>query len=85
MKAIRVTMPANGFHALFAKQLSGAATTYISEIRIIWEERNIISDVKSILGLMALETGKGTVLTLTFHGPDEDQAIAIAKLFDAEA
>ncbi|MEC0091177.1 HPr family phosphocarrier protein [Paenibacillus macquariensis] len=82
MKAMKITMLTDGFPVLFAKQLSQAAAAYTSEIRIIWEERNIISDVKSILGLMALETKKGTILTLTMDGSDEEQAIEIGKLFE---
>lgn len=82
MKAMKITMRTDGFPVIFAKQLSHAAAAYASEIRIIWEERNIISDVKSILGLMALEAKKGTILTLTFDGPDEEQAMALGKVFD---
>lgn len=81
MKEVQVTMPADGFHVLFAKQVSNGAAAYQSEIRIIWKEKNIISDMKSILGLMALEARKGTVLTLTFDGPDEEQASQLAELF----
>ncbi|MGO4374332.1 HPr family phosphocarrier protein [Paenibacillus sp. MCAF20] len=82
MKAMKITMQTDGFPVLFAKQLSHSAAAYTSEIRIIWEERNIISDVKSILGLMALEVKKGTILTLTVDGPDEEQAIELGKLFE---
>ncbi|WP_018756817.1 HPr family phosphocarrier protein [Paenibacillus terrigena] len=86
MKAIKIEMPTDGFHVLFAKQVSGAASSTQSEIRIIWEERNIIADVKSILGLMGMEAKKGTVLTLTFDGPDEEQAAELLEsLFEKHA
>ncbi|WMT39698.1 HPr family phosphocarrier protein [Paenibacillus sp. D2_2] len=83
MKAVKVTMPTDGFGVLMAKKISTTAAEYVSEIRVIWEEKNIISDMKSILGLMAMEIRKGTMLTLTFDGLDEDQAFEIADLFES--
>ncbi|MCY9589860.1 HPr family phosphocarrier protein [Paenibacillus chitinolyticus] len=81
MNAVKIIMPTDGFHVLAAKQISGAASAFQSEIRIIWEEKNIISDAKSILGIMAMEIKKGTSLTLTFDGPDEEQAMELLILW----
>ena len=33
------------------------------------------SDAKSLMGIMTLQAKKGTVLTVTADGPDEDAAI----------
>ncbi|WMT40895.1 HPr family phosphocarrier protein [Paenibacillus sp. D2_2] len=86
MKAIKVIMPSDGFHVLLAKQISGTAATTQSEIRLIWEDHNVISDAKSILGVMAMEAKKGTTLTLTFDGPDEEQALELlVSLFEEAA
>lgn len=63
------------FHILPARLFTKKAASFESEIRVIWEERNIISDGKSILGLMALGIKEGTVLTITAEGPDEDRAV----------
>ncbi len=75
MQAKDVVAKQNGFHVLFAKKFTTLAGTFDSEIRIIWQARNIISDAKSILGLMALDVTAGTVLKLTAEGPDEQRAI----------
>ncbi|GAA0399768.1 HPr family phosphocarrier protein [Paenibacillus motobuensis] len=83
MKAIKIEMPTDGFQVVFAKQVSSTAASTQSEIRIIWDEKNIISDAKSILGIMAMEAKQGTLLTLTFDGPDEDQAMELlSSLFE---
>ncbi|HEY4389788.1 MAG TPA: HPr family phosphocarrier protein [Paenibacillus sp.] len=85
MQAIKVKMPSDGFHVLLAKQISVSAAATQSEIRIIWDDHNIISDAKSILGVMAMEAKRGTILTLTFDGPDEEQAMELlSSLFEGE-
>jgi len=75
MKSKQVTMITDGFHVILAKQFSTVAAAFESEIRVVWEGKNIISDGKSILGLMALELKRGMSVTLTAEGPDEDRAI----------
>lgn len=78
-----ITMRQNGFHVIFAKKLTAAAASFESEIRIVWEAKNVISDAKSILGVMALDVTKGTPIILTAEGPDEEQAIEeLSLLFD---
>ncbi|MFE0556838.1 HPr family phosphocarrier protein [Paenibacillus sp. NPDC058910] len=83
MKSSFITVQYDGFPVVFAKRLTDLAASFHSEdIRIIWESKNIISDAKSILGIMALEVAKGTVLKLTVEGPREEEAVrSLAALF----
>ncbi|AJY74804.1 HPr family phosphocarrier protein [Paenibacillus beijingensis] len=83
MTTKEIIMRQNGFHVLFAKKLTTAAASFESEIRIVWQAKNVISDAKSILGVMALDVTKGTPVTLTAEGPDEERAVEeLAVLFD---
>ncbi|ANY66150.1 hypothetical protein BBD42_06510 [Paenibacillus sp. BIHB 4019] len=83
MKSHDTLTKQNGFNVLFAKEFTTLASSFESEIRVIWQAKNIISDGKSILGLMALDIMKGTPIKLTAEGPDEDQAIEkLAALFE---
>lgn len=82
MKAKEIVIHHNGFNVVFAKKLTTAAEAFVSEIRIVWQAKNIISDAKSILGIMALDVTKGTTIALTATGPDEEQAVEeLAYLF----
>ncbi|MEK4439307.1 HPr family phosphocarrier protein [Paenibacillus sp. FSL K6-2862] len=75
MTSIEVTVQQSGFPLLFAKQFTETAAAFIEEeIRVIWPTKNIISDAKSILGVMALEVITGTTLTITAQGPKEQVA-----------
>ncbi|MEV5027461.1 HPr family phosphocarrier protein [Paenibacillus sp. LPE1-1-1.1] len=75
MTSIDVTVQQNGFPLLFAKKITDMAATFTEEeIRVIWQAKNIISDAKSILGVMALEVISGSVLTITAQGPREHEA-----------
>lgn len=65
----------DGFNVVFAKTFCTTAETFESEIRVVWEVKNIISDAKSILGVMAMEVRKGTAVILTTDGPDERDAL----------
>ncbi|MFS0838879.1 HPr family phosphocarrier protein [Paenibacillus sp. 1P03SA] len=75
MKKKQVEMKTNGFPVIQAKLFAHKAAEYESEIRIVWEEKNIISDGKSILGLMAMEVKQGTQIVLTAEGADEERAV----------
>lgn len=71
-----VVVQQNGFPVVFAKYFTELAASFSTEeIRVVWPGKNIISDAKSILGLMALDVTKGTALTLTAEGPNEAKAI----------
>ncbi|MFB7813511.1 HPr family phosphocarrier protein [Paenibacillus chitinolyticus] len=74
MKKKETEMKTNGFPVIQAKLFAHKAAEYESEIRVVWEEKNIISDGKSILGLMAMEVKQGTRIVLTAEGTDEDRA-----------
>lgn len=65
----------DGFNVVFAKTFCTAAETFEAEIRVTWETKNIISDAKSILGVMAMEVRKGTAIILSADGPDEQDAL----------
>ncbi|AIQ11956.1 HPr family phosphocarrier protein [Paenibacillus durus] len=75
MKTKEIIVHHGGFNVVFAKKLTSAAEQFASQIRIVWEAKNIVSDAKSILGVMALDVAKGTAITLTAEGPDEEQAV----------
>lgn len=81
-----IVMPTDGFHVLFAKAFTNAAASYESELRVVWPARNIISDAKSILGIMALDATKGTEIVITADGPDEEAALeTLGKLLLEQA
>ncbi|AEI39948.1 HPr family phosphocarrier protein [Paenibacillus mucilaginosus] len=73
MRKESLTVRRQGFHVILAKQFTELAASFASEeIRVVWPARNIISDAKSILGVMAL----------TAEGPEEDRAVeALAALW----
>lgn len=65
----------DGFNVVFAKTFCTAAEVFDAEIRVAWEAKNVVSDAKSILGVMAMEVRKGTAVVLTADGPDEQDAL----------
>ncbi|AFH60786.1 HPr family phosphocarrier protein [Paenibacillus caseinilyticus] len=83
MRKESLTVRRQGFHVILAKQFTELAASFASEeIRVVWPARNIISDAKSILGVMALDVSAGDVLELTAEGPEEDRAVeALAALW----
>ena len=75
MTSIDVMVQQNGFPLLFAKKITETATAFTEEeIRVVWKAKNVVSDAKSILGVMALEVISGTTLTITAQGPREQEA-----------
>jgi phosphocarrier protein len=57
------------------------ASRFRSQIRVTRGQQTM--DGKSILGLLLLAAARGSQLTITADGPDEDQAIAaLAALVD---
>ncbi len=68
-----------GLHARPSAQITQVASRYSAEVWISKSERRV--NAKSIMGVMMLAAGQGSVLTVEADGPDEAQAIdAIGEL-----
>ena len=66
---------AQGLHARPAGQIAKEARAFQSKITLSVAATGKNSDAKSLMGIMTLQAKKGTVLTVTADGPDEDAAI----------
>jgi len=79
MKTCNVTvLNPSGIHARPASVFVKLATSFRSDITVTVNGSDY--NGKSILRLMAAQIFKGTTITLTAEGPDEDEAIeALAK------
>ncbi len=62
-----------GLHARAAAKLVGCASAFSSDIRAGKDGRMV--DAKSIMSVMMLAAGKGTVLDLHIDGKDENAAL----------
>lgn len=62
-----------GLHARPSAQITQAASRYSSEVWISKNGRRV--NAKSIMGVMMLAAGQGSVLTVEAEGPDEAQAL----------
>jgi phosphocarrier protein len=62
-----------GLHARAAARFVHLATRFTSQIRVAHGTRNM--DGKSIMGILLLAAARGTVITLTATGPDEQDAV----------
>lgn len=82
MKTANVTvMNELGLHARPAAKLTQKANEFLSEIKLYKGQREV--NCKSIMGVMLLAASKGTVLTVTADGTDEEEAVAeIIKIFE---
>ncbi|SFG76755.1 HPr family phosphocarrier protein [Neptunomonas qingdaonensis] len=70
-----------GLHARAAAKLISTTTRFSSDIRIFKDGREV--DGKSIMSVMMLAASKGTELTITADGTDQEDAIsAIATLIN---
>jgi phosphocarrier protein len=68
-----------GLHARPSAQITQAASRYSSEVWISKNGRRV--NAKSIMGVMMLAAGQGSVLTVEADGPDETQAMeAVGEL-----
>jgi phosphocarrier protein len=68
-----------GLHARPSAQITQAASRHTAEVWISKNGRRV--NAKSIMGVMMLAAGQGSVLTVEADGPDEQQAIdAIGEL-----
>lgn len=66
-----------GLHARAAARLVATASRFDCDIRAIHHDRE--ANVKSIMAVMMLAAGRGTVLKLRFDGNDEQQAMAAVQ------
>ncbi len=70
-----------GLHARAASRIVKLARTFKSSIHLVRD--NVVSDAKSILGVLVLAAPKGTVLELRVEGDDEEEAMeALRELFE---
>lgn len=70
-----------GLHARAATKLANTANKYSSNITITYSGKVI--DAKSIMSLMLLAAAKGSVITVSAEGNDEQKAINdIAQLIN---
>ncbi|HQR20616.1 MAG TPA: HPr family phosphocarrier protein [Burkholderiaceae bacterium] len=68
-----------GLHARPSAQITQAASRHASEVWISKAGRRV--NAKSIMGVMMLAAGQGSVLTVEAEGPDEEEAVvAIGQL-----
>jgi phosphocarrier protein HPr len=72
-----------GLHARAAAKLVHTAARFKSSIKIRKGDEEV--DGKSILGILLLAAGKGSIITVRVEGEDEAEALdAIEKLIDAK-
>ena len=70
-----------GIHARPAAQFVKTASRFSSEIRVEKDGEEV--DGKSIMGLMMLAAGNGSVITVAAEGDDADQAVeALGELIE---
>ena len=68
-----------GLHARAAARFVKLAGGFRSQIKVTHRARTV--DGKSILGLLLLSAGRGSVIEISAEGPDEQQAVdALAGL-----
>ena len=71
-----------GLHARAAARFVQVATRFESHIRV--GRGTTVMDGKSILGILLLAAGRGTTLTISAEGPDEQTAVdALARLVES--
>jgi phosphocarrier protein len=75
-------MNALGMHARAAARFVHAATGFQSQVRVA--RGNRVTDGKSIMGILLLAAARGTSLTVTTDGPDEETALeTLCRLIEA--
>ena len=72
-----------GLHARASAKLTKLAGTFRSDVFMTRNERRV--NAKSIMGVMMLAAGLGSVVELEVNGPDEQAAMdALTGLIDAK-
>ena len=80
-KAVIVTNQL-GLHARAAARFVNAATRFASQIRVTRGDRSM--DGKSIMGILLLAAARGTTITISADGRDEQAAVeALVKLVES--
>ena len=67
-----------GLHARAAAKLVHTAARFTSDIKIKKGREEV--DAKSILGILLLAAARGTTITISANGPDEEAALAAIEL-----
>ena len=71
-----------GLHARPSAQLTQVASRYSSEVWIARNGRRV--NAKSIMGVLMLAAGKGSIVTVDADGPDEQAALdAVGALIES--
>ena len=71
-----------GMHARAAARFVHTASGFASQIRVGRGAR--VMDGKSIMGILLLAAARGSVITITAEGPDEEQALdALCQLVES--
>ena len=72
-----------GLHARAAAQLVRVAAKFKSGVTLFRADRNVFANAKSILSVLALAASKGTELSITVEGEDEETALMEIELLFA--
>lgn len=68
-----------GLHARAAARFVHLATRYAAQVRVGRDGK--VMDGKSIMGILLLAAARGTTITISAEGPDEQDAVdALAQL-----
>jgi phosphocarrier protein HPr len=71
-----------GMHARAAAKFVHLAARYSAHVRVAREAREM--DGKSIMGLLLLAAGRGSIVRISADGPDEHDAVtALAELVES--
>ena len=69
-----------GIHARPAGMVANTASRFACDIKLVKDGMEV--NAKSIMGIMTLAAGKGSVIEVTAKGKDEEEAVkAIEELF----
>jgi len=78
MKRIEIELKnETGLHARPASLFVKMASDYVSEVKLIKEDRSC--DAKSIMGVLSLGVMKGDKLAIEADGKDEEEAVLALK------
>jgi len=69
-----------GIHARPAGMIANTSSRFVCDIKLVKDGMEV--NAKSIMGIMTLAAGKGSIIEVTAKGKDEAEAVAaIADLF----
>ena len=78
---VTITNP-TGLHAQASAKLVQVLATFKSQVTLCGKGREV--NAKSIMGVMLLAAGPGTVLKVKIHGEDEQEALKTVQQFFAD-